>query len=128
MLSRRIVSQIPKIQLRLLTGPSKSGLKQLQNYIVKNDVEIFQKIILTTTVIGGIGGGCNGIYIGYKWNRRESYVDCIKNTVYDFFGYTCIGLYCGFFTGILTPILIPLFCISAPVACGVGIVKYFDKK
>ena len=119
MLSRKL---LPKISINVLPK------RQLHNCIVKNEVEIYHKIIEITTVVGGIGGGCKGIYTGYKWNRRKSYVDCITNTTIDFFGNTCLGLCFGYLTGILSPILVPLFCISAPVACGVGIVKYFDKK
>ena len=110
------------VQRNILQG------KQFCSNVADNNVTVYLKVVSITTAIGGICGGCNGIYNGYKFNRHKSLSDCIINTTFEFVGNTCVGLYCGGIFGILGPLLFPIVLISAPVACGVGIVNCFDKK
>ena len=112
---------------RFVTNLSSSRRLFCSNNIATQNVDIYFKVVGMTTTIGAVGNGCNGIYTGYKNNYHKSYYDCITNTTFDFVGYTCIGVYSGFVLGVTSPVWVPLACITAPVACGVAIVKYFDK-
>ena len=98
----------------------------ISNFATNNIIN-YKNVIRITTIICTVGNGCKGIYIGYILNRHKTYVDCITNTTIEFFGATCAGCFCGLMFGLASPILFPLFCIITPIACGVGIVKYFDK-
>ena len=90
-----------------------------------------ENIIMVTLCGCGMIGGGFGIHKGYRLHKHDSYEECARQTTLYCFKGAALGVIMGGFACLISPLMIPLiipvFCISIPVAGGSVIVKYYEE-
>ena len=85
------------------------------------------KILAACMVVGGTLCGGKSVYDSYKIYRHHSYSNCVTQTVLaGVFGIS-IGMAGGVGIYFMKPIVIPILCVTVPIATGTFIIQYLEK-
>lgn len=100
--------------------------KGIYNHKTNDYDDAMMNIMAGVVYGGGMIGASFGCYRGYLLHRHNSYTNCAFHTTFYGFSVGIGGMLGGLCLLAISPVIVPIVCISIPIAGGAVMVKYFD--